>query len=90
MGVSRLILRGVAAVAGVLLAVLLGLLLDVLLLVPGLLLAYTLTGTAWHWAGMVPSPVQLPGAWMAMALGLLASLVPAAVDYGLLRWLRLP
>ena len=90
MGLPRLIFRGIAAVVAVLLVVLLGLLLDVLLLVPGLLFAYTLTGMAWHWSGWVPSPVQLPGPWMAMALGLLASLVPAVADYGLLRLLRLP
>ncbi|MBU2753307.1 hypothetical protein HFU84_01055 [Acidithiobacillus sp. CV18-2] len=92
MGLSRLmpILRGLAQVVLVLLAVLLGLLVDVLLLIPGLLLAYLITGTPWQWDGWVPSPQQIPTPWLAMGLAVLATLVPAAVDYLLIRMLRLP
>ncbi|MEY2341241.1 hypothetical protein AB4090_03930 [Acidithiobacillus sp. IBUN Pt1247-S3] len=92
MGLPRLVpyLRGLLGVVAVLVAVLLGLLVDVLLLVPGLLLAYVITGTAWQWSGWVPSPVQIPTPWVAMGLALLASLVPALVDYLALRVLRLP
>lgn len=83
-------IRGLLGVLAVLVAVLLGLLVDVLLLIPGLLLAYILTSTPWHWVGYVPSPLHTPAPWTAMALALLATLVPALVDYVLLRSLRLP
>ena len=84
------VLRGLAQIVLVLLAVLLGLLVDVLLLIPGLLLAYFITGTTWQWDGWVPSPQQIPTPWLAMGLAVFATLVPAAVDYLLLRLLRLP
>ena len=92
MGLLRLVpyLRGLLGIVAVLGAVLLGLAVDVLLLIPGLLLAYAVTGTAWQWSGWVPSPVQIPAPWVAMGLALLASLVPALFDYVVLRALRLP
>ncbi|MBU2759684.1 hypothetical protein [Acidithiobacillus sulfurivorans] len=76
----KVLLQGAIAVVLVLLAVLLLLALDGLLLIPGLMLAYTLMGLPWHWPGILPDPLHPPGPWISMAVGVIATLVPAVVD----------
>ena len=86
----RPLLRGVALVLLVLLAVLMLLAVDGLLLIPALLLSYDLWGIAWQWHGFLPDPVQPPGPWTSLSLGLVASLLLALVDgVALGLWVRL-
>ncbi len=59
--------------------------LNVLLLVPGLMLGFTILGISWHWQGVAPVPVVPPHPWSAMLLGVLASLVPAGLDAAVLQ-----
>ncbi len=93
MGLSRIVpvaglwVRGIGAVLLVLLGALLLLALNALLLVPGLMLGFAALGIPWHWQGMVPAPVVPPHPWVAMALGVLASLVPASLDAAALHML---
>ena len=79
--------QGTAWVLLVLLAVLLLLAVDGLLLIPGLILAYEVTGLPWQWQGFIPDPRVPPGPWLSMAVGLMATLVPAIVDGLLLQLL---
>ncbi|OCX71906.1 hypothetical protein [Acidithiobacillus thiooxidans] len=76
----KALLQGAIAVVLVLLAVLLLLALDGLLLIPGLMLAYTLMGLPWHWLGILPDPLNPPGPWISMTVGVIATLIPAVVD----------
>ena len=78
--ILKALLQGAVAVLLVLLAVLLLLALDALLLIPGLMLAYTLMGIPWHWPGILPDPLNPPGPWISMAVGVIATLVPALLD----------
>lgn len=83
----RELTQGAAWVLLVLLAVLLLLAVDGLLLIPGLILAYGVTGLPWQWQGFIPDPRVPPGPWLSMAVGLMATLVPAIVDGLLLQLL---
>ncbi len=81
------VVQGVLAVVLVLLAVLALLALDGVLLIPGLILAYTLTGIPWHWPGVLPDPLSPPGPWLSMGVGVIATLVPALLDGVVLHFL---
>ncbi len=83
-------LGSIIAIAGVLLAVLLLLLWNVLLLIPGLMLAYTVAGVPWGWHGVIPDPVHAPAPMQSFGMALLASFSPILGDYLLLRVLDLP
>lgn len=81
----RRVLAGLGWVLLILLAVGLLLLVDALLLIPGLLLAYGAVGLSWRWQGVIPDPVLTPGPWLSMAVGILATALPAVADGLLLR-----
>ncbi|MHB1707209.1 hypothetical protein [Acidithiobacillus sp.] len=73
-------LAGLGWVLLVLFAVGLLLLVDALLLIPGLLLAYGAVGLSWRWQGIIPDPVHIPGPWLSMAVGIIATAFLAVVD----------
>lgn len=73
-------LVGLGWVLLVLFAVGLLLLVDALLLIPGLLLAYGAVGLAWRWQGVIPDPVHIPGPWLSMAVGIIATVFLAVAD----------
>ena len=81
------LIKGTGMVLLVLLAVLMLLAVDGLLLIPGLIIAYELTAIAWQWQGFIPDPQVPPGPWMSMAMGLIATLVPAIIDGVVLHFL---
>nr|RNF67693.1 hypothetical protein EC580_03865 [Acidithiobacillus sulfuriphilus] len=76
----RQVLAGLGWVLLILLAVGLLLLVDALLLIPGLLLAYGAVGLSWRWQGVIPDPVHIPGPWLSMAVGIIATALPAVAD----------